>query len=109
MLLLFFLSNDCAIIIRLVITCISITFIQIQESVSTILGGNTPGAVIACFLVQEGADISLQNLKGHTPLQLSPPHIISLVMSYGGRYVCLCQYALVIMEYFKGFVAVYKG
>ena len=50
---------------------------------SAISGDDAPGAVTACFLVQEGADMNLQNSKGLTPLQLSPSH----VLAYGGRYV----------------------
>ena len=29
----------------------------------------------------------IQNIKGHTPLQLSPPNIITIVMKYVDRYV----------------------
>ena len=43
------------------------------------------GTTVACFLVQEGAEIHLQNKNCHTPLQLCSPEIITIVMTFTGR------------------------
>ena len=32
----------------------------------------TPGAAVACFLVKSGADLSLRNKQGKTPMELVP-------------------------------------
>ena len=61
--------------------------IQVQEEVRTTHEDVVPSVITACFLVQEGADVYIQNLKGHTPLQLSPPNVIIIVMKYVGRYI----------------------
>ena len=39
-------------------------------------------ATVACFLIQEGASIVIQNKKGHTPLQACTPEVVSLVMAF---------------------------
>ena len=39
-------------------------------------------ATVACFLIQEGANMSLQNKKGLTPLQACSPEVISMVMTF---------------------------
>jgi E3 ubiquitin-protein ligase mind-bomb len=54
-----------------------------MKKVQERIGYDTQGATVACFLVQEGADLHLQNMKGHTPLQLCTPQVISLVMTFG--------------------------
>ena len=38
-------------------------------------------AVVACFLVQEGADASICNGEGNTPLQKCTPDIADYVMA----------------------------
>ena len=63
-----------------------IFFVQVQDSIGMDVDVQTQSATIACFLVQEGADVHIQNSKGHTPLQHASPQVISLAMSYGGRY-----------------------
>ena len=39
-------------------------------------------ATVACFLIQEGASMTIQNKKGHTPLQRCTPEVVSLVMAF---------------------------
>ena len=39
-------------------------------------------ATVACFLIQEGADILLENNQGLTPLQICSPEVIALVMTF---------------------------
>ena len=50
--------------------------------------GDSPthaSATIACFLVQEGADMYTYNKKGHTPLQICAPDVASLVTTFTRR------------------------
>ena len=44
-------------------------------------------ATVACFLVQEGAGMYLQNKKGHTPLQLCSPDVAALVTTFAEKKV----------------------
>ena len=59
------------------------TMVQVRESFGR------PGdvgphatATVACFLIQEGASIVVQNKKGHIPLQTRSPDVVSLVMNF---------------------------
>lgn len=42
-------------------------------------------ATVACFLVQEGANIYVQNKKGHTPLQLCPADVAAIITPFVGK------------------------
>ena len=64
--------------------------IQVQDELKNGHENVGLGVITACFLVQEGADVYIQNIKGHTPLQLSPPNVITIVMKYVDRYVIKC-------------------
>ena len=44
--------------------------------------GSHATATVACFLIQEGASIVIQNKKGHAPLQACTPEVVSLVMAF---------------------------
>lgn len=53
-------------------------FMQIQET----LGGDMNAkAVVACFLIQEGASLELRNVLGHTPLESCTDPVIATVIS----------------------------
>lgn len=61
-------------------------YFQVREKVN--ISEDNPShasATIACFLVQEGANIYVQNNKGHTPLQLCQPDIAALITSFIGK------------------------
>ena len=45
-------------------------------------GGSAKSAVIACFLVQEGAELYMQNHKGNTPLLICSPDVAALVTKF---------------------------
>jgi len=38
--------------------------------------------VMACFLVQEGADLKIRNKAAHTPFQLCPAELASLMINF---------------------------
>ncbi len=44
--------------------------------------GSANSAVMACFLVQEGAGLYLQNHKGNTPLLICSPDVAALVTKF---------------------------
>ena len=44
--------------------------------------GPHTSVTVACFLIQEGADILQQNKKGHTPLQTCTPEVVSMVTRF---------------------------
>ena len=37
---------------------------------------------VACFLVQEGADIHIKNKEGLSPYQMMSPEVASLITAY---------------------------
>lgn len=40
-------------------------------------------AVVACFLIQEGADLQLRNVLGHTPLEgCTDPVLATLISTF---------------------------
>ena len=44
---------------------------------------NIPGhMILACFLVQEGADIHIKNKRGHSPMYLCPPDMQTLMLNF---------------------------
>ena len=45
-------------------------------------GTDHTSAVMACFLVQEGADLYIPNKKGNTPLLICSPDIATLVTRF---------------------------
>ena len=50
-----------------------------------------PYIVLVCFLVREGAETTLTNKKGHTPLQLCSAKAISTIMTLKIRYFLCMQ------------------
>lgn len=50
---------------------------------------------VACFLVQEGADIYIQNKKDHATLQVCSPEVATIITSFIGKprytYSYLCN------------------
>ncbi|CAI8025486.1 E3 ubiquitin-protein ligase mib1 [Geodia barretti] len=85
------LSGDTPLHIALVTTSAGILasntpqLVKVQDELKNGHENVAVGVITACFLVQEGADVYIQNIKGHTPLQLSPPNIITIVMKYVDR------------------------
>ena len=63
------------------------SILQVRENFGIVGDGSSThgGATVACFLVQEGANMYVQNQKGHTPLQLCSPDIAALVTTFAGR------------------------
>jgi hypothetical protein len=66
---------------RQLCTLLYIKDTQVQDNIKSVLDNESSGVITACFLVQEGADIYQRNSKGHTPLQLSQPKVITVVMT----------------------------
>ena len=58
-------------------------FVQVLESFGR-PGDSGPHAkaTVACFLIQEGANSLVVNKKGHAPLQVCSPEVVSLVMTF---------------------------
>ena len=57
-----------------------------QENFGVVGNGSTQlSATVACFLVQEGANMYIQNLTGRTPLQLCSPDTAALVTTFAER------------------------
>ena len=46
--------------------------VQLKPIVPANSNDMTPGAAVACFLVKSGADLTLKNKQGKTPLELIP-------------------------------------
>lgn len=66
--------------------------LQVQEALDQQDGVIHPGIIVACFFVQEGADIHLTNKKGLTPLQIcseSPPEIVAKVLEFAEKHTGL--------------------
>jgi len=42
--------------------------------------------VVACFLIEKGADIYSKNKRGQTPFQLCPPLTLELLSTFATRY-----------------------
>jgi len=66
--------------------------LQVQEALDQQDGVIHPGIIVACFFVQEGADIHLTNKKGLTPLQVcseSPPEIVARVLEFAEKHTGL--------------------
>lgn len=72
------------------------SFILCMQLCSSGLMGNTElnvGAAIACFLAQEGADISYANHKGKSPLDLvTDSSVQTLIRSFAEKHRCVSVY-----------------
>ena len=55
------------------------THAQVQDKLS----GDKAAVVIACFLVQEGAEMFITNKKGRTALEMAAGDLRSVVMGFG--------------------------
>ena len=57
---------------------------QVHEELSRASGGRAvEGYVaVACFLVQEGADIHIKDKRGLSPYQMMSPEVASLITAY---------------------------
>ena len=77
------------------------TYIQVRESFgrSGDVGPHAT-ATVACFLIQEGASIVIQNKKGRLPLQSCSPDVVSLVMNFKDS-LTLRKYARVFTDLFN--------
>ena len=58
---------------------------QVQDELLAMRKGDTPidnHFVMACFLVQEGADVNIRNRVAHTPIQLCSSEMSMLMMNF---------------------------
>lgn len=67
------------------VICALVTMFQVRERLN--LDGQEAlhaTAIIACFLIQEGADQYVMNNKGLPPLQVCPAELVALVVDFKG-------------------------
>ena len=71
-------------------------FPQVQEALDQEDGTIKPGVVVACFLVQEGADIHLTNKNGLTPLQMcsKSSEIVAKVLEFAEKHAGLATWCM---------------
>ena len=71
-------------------------FPQVQEALDQEDGTIKPGVVVACFLVQEGADIHLTNKNSLTPLQMCSrsPEIVAKVLEFAEKHAGLVTWCM---------------
>ena len=56
---------------------------KVHESLGTSKdSGPHATATVACFLVQEGADMSLHNNQGLSPVEVCSPEVAAIVMTF---------------------------
>ena len=64
--------------------------IQIQE---TLERGVSAKAVVACFFIQEGANLKLRNILGQTPLEgCTDPVLATVLLTFAERNAGLVQH-----------------
>lgn len=75
-------------------TCL--LFPQVQDALDQEDGTIKPGVVVACFLVQEGADIHLTNENSLTPLQMcsKSPEIVAKVLEFAEKHAGLVTWCM---------------
>ena len=47
--------------------------------------------VVACFLIREGADHTVLNSSGQSPLEACSPEVAVIVSTFAGKYAGYCQ------------------
>lgn len=58
--------------------------LQIEDEVEKVHGKNvvSPNVIVGLFLVSQGADIYIKNMRGVSPLQTQPVDISALLTQY---------------------------